>query len=270
MQFNRVIGYPLSHTQSPLLHNLTYQLLGIDAVMLAESHSELSTLVQRINSRSVSLTAVTSPYKEKIVKYLNYLSQEVRALGAANTVITHHGEWYGYNTDVDGIAFAFRNINLAHKSVAVIGAGGAARAMGFFLKNNQANVFWINRTHQKAVALAKLFGGEAHHSSKLNTVPVDIIVNATSIGQYPDHAHSPLPNYSFTHNQLVFDMVYHPLHTQLLKQAKTCHAKIISGMEMFIGQGIKQIELFSGKCISSSIIETIRNALIEAQTCQIK
>ena len=133
-RLNTVIGYPLEHSQSPVLHDAVYQLLGINAVLLAQSHLQLKSLIQAIKTLSIELTAVTSPYKEKVIKYLDQYSSEVNVLQAANTIIQRDGKLHGYNTDIDGIAFALRNIAVRGKYVVVIGAGGAARVMGYFLK----------------------------------------------------------------------------------------------------------------------------------------
>ncbi len=107
---NLVIGYPLKHTQSPILHQEVYQQLHIHARMLAKSHPNLGTLIQTIKTLDVRLTAVTAPFKEQVLHYLDDYSPEVQALKAANTIIQRNGLLYGYNTDVDGIIFALRDI----------------------------------------------------------------------------------------------------------------------------------------------------------------
>jgi shikimate dehydrogenase len=265
-RLNMVIGHPLMHSLSPVLHNVSYQQLQIDAVLLAQPHLQLSLLIQAIKTLSVELTAVTLPYKEKIIDYIDYCSPEVIAIQAANTLIQRKGKLYGYNTDIDGIAFALRDIVLHSKQVLIIGAGGAARALGYFLQKNHAKLVWINRTKDKAIALAKEFGGECVSHSELHAMNIDLIINATPMGLYPNIHESPLPNYTFTRNQVVFDMIYNPEVTQLLKQAIKYQAKIISGIDMFIGQGLKQIELLIEKPISPlPIVETLREILIQSQ-----
>jgi len=265
-RLNMVIGYPLEHSQSPVLHDAVYQLLGINAVLLAQPHLQLKSLIQTIKTLSVELTAVTSPYKEKVIKYLDQCSSEVSMLQAANTLIQRDGKLHGYNTDIDGIAFALRNIVVRNKRVVVIGAGGAARAMGYFLKKNKTKLLWMNRTKKKAIALAKEFGGDVICHDELNEIVIDIIINTTPIGMYPNVDVSPLPDYIFSAHQVVFDMVYNPMITQLLKQAKKHQAKIISGLDMFIAQGLKQIELLTGKRIPiSPMIDKLRKVLIQNQ-----
>ena len=106
-QLNMVIGFPLEHTKSPLLHNSVYHALSINAVLLAFPNKDLPSLIKTIKTLSIGLTAVTMPFKEKIIKYLDDYSPEVEALKAANTIILRQGKLHGYNTDVDGIKYAF-------------------------------------------------------------------------------------------------------------------------------------------------------------------
>jgi shikimate dehydrogenase len=243
---NMVIGFPLAQTQSPLLHNTIYQARHLNAILLAFPYPDIEPLTQSIKTLTVELTAVTTPFKEVILKYLDYCSPEVNALKAANTVIQREGKLWGYNTDIDGIAYALRNITTTNKNALIIGAGGVARAVAYFLQKNNAHLFWLNRTKMKAINLAKIFGGSILDSGQINDLSFDIIINTTSLGMFPHLDISSLPNYDFKPNQIVFDLVYNPINTTLLSQAHKNGAKIISGLEMFIGQGLRQIELWTG------------------------
>ncbi len=215
---------------------------------------------------SVKLTAVTSPYKEKIIQYLDECSLEVQELQAVNTVILKNNKLYGYNTDIFGINFALQNIDLYNKSIAILGAGGAARAIGYVLSRHAVQLFWINRTPSKALQLSQEFGGNVIAISKLSEIKIDIIVNTTTIGMYPNINESPLPNYKFSKHQVVFDMIYNPYMTKLLQQARHDQAQIISGIDMFISQGLKQIELFIESAIDiAEIIDQLRIIIIKNQ-----
>lgn len=261
-----VIGHPLGHSQSPVLHDAVYQLLGINAVLLAQPHLTPESLIHVIKTLSIELTAVTLPYKETVIKYIDQCSTEVQTLKTVNTLIYRHGKICGYNTDIDGIAFALRDISLNGKRVLVIGAGGTARAMSYFLNKNQCTLFFLNRTHSKAIALANEFSGTPIRQNELHSTDLDIIINTTPIGLHPIVHDSPLPHYTFSSHQVVFDVIYHPVSTQLLKEANKQGAKTISGIDMFIGQGLKQIELLTGKSIeSTSLISTLRKLLIKNQ-----
>ncbi len=262
-QLNMVIGFPLEHTKSPLLHNAVYNALNINAILLAFPNKNLPSMIKSIKTLSIGLTAVTMPFKEKVIKYLDHYSPEVEILKAANTIIQRNGKLYGYNTDVDGIKYALRKTSMAKKNILVIGSGGAARAAALVLKENHSTIFWLNRTKRKAITLANIFGGKVIDSKELKELKLDIIINTTPLGMHPNRDISPMPDYKFKPHQTVFDMVYHPMDTQLIKQAKKNKAKIIYGLDMFVGQGLKQIELLRGKKIHSiKIMNAIKSLLV--------
>lgn len=269
-QLNLIIGNPLTHSQSPLLHHAVYSRLGINAILLAKENNALNLIIDAIKALSVRLTAVTRPYKEKIVTYIDYPCEAVKAIKAANTLICCEGKIYGYNTDIDGIEFALRGITVKNKKVLVIGAGGTAKSVSYYLKKMNATLLFLNRTHQNAMALAKQFSGIAVQRHEVDHNPIDIIINTTPVGLYPKISESPLSNYRFNKNQVVFDVVYHPMDTIFLKQAKKDGAKTISGMEMFIGQGLKQIELFTGKNIYSNALANYLRKLLIKNQCKVK
>lgn len=267
-RLNMVIGHPLTHTQSPLLHKMLYQALTLNAVLLAFAHPQLPSLIQAIKVLAVELTAVTMPFKESILQYLDYCSPEAENLQAANTIIQRAGKFWGHNTDVDGIVYALRKTTLADKHVLIIGAGGAARALAYVLQKNRANLYWLNRSKKRALNLTKIFGGEVVERKHIRHIPFDILVNTTPLGMYPAIRASALPNYLFKPEQTVFDMVYNPLRTRLLKQAATQGAKIISGLEMFIGQGLRQVELWQQQPIphAKKMLADIKKALSQGQS----
>ncbi len=251
-QINLVIGYPLTHTQSPRLHNTVYESLQLNATLKALPYPTIEPLLEMIKSLPVALTAVTMPFKTQVMPYLNECSETVKTLKAVNTIIHKNGQLYGHNTDVDGIRFALRNIKIAQQKVLIIGAGGAARAAGYVMQQFEAKLFWVNRTLEKAYALAEQWGGEVIQPShdlnaQLEALSADIIIQTTPTGMHPNIQETPLAHYPFQPHQVVFDMVYNPIHTLFIQQAKEKGAHVISGIEMFIGQGLKQIELWTGK-----------------------
>lgn len=262
-QLNMVIGYPLTHTLSPILHNSVYHLLNRNAVMLANSNPNLASVMQALKALSVGLIAVTMPFKREVLSYVDNESDEVKQLKAANTLILHDGKWFGYNTDIDGIAYALRNTSLANKKVLMIGAGGAAYAAAFYLKKNNADLFWLNRTPKHVDSIINKFGGTRVGNDCIDDLAIDIIINATPVGMFPNMNNSPLPNYQFKQNQTIFDMVYNPLDTMLIQQAKSHGAFCISGLDMFIAQGIKQIELWLNEKIDRDEIIKLVKADLE-------
>ena len=263
---NLVIGYPLHHTQSPTLHNTIYELLNIDAVLLAIECVDVKSIIQSIKTLGIGLTAVTMPFKEKILPYLDQYSTNIDGLNSVNTIIQHKDKLYGYNTDIDGIAYAFRNVIVEAKQVLIIGAGGAARAAACFFQKKKAHLLWFNRTQENALKMVEIYGGEVINDSYLKNKAIDIIINTTPLGMFPHIQDSPLPNYQFNQNQVIFDMIYNPLDTKLLQQARQYGAFTISGLDMLIGQGIRQIELWSGKGIfTGNIVAQLKEKLISQQ-----
>lgn len=254
---NMVIGFPLDHTQSPLLHNTVYQHLKIDAVLMAFAHPEIAPLISAIKTLNVGLIAVTMPFKEAVIPYLDVCTEEAKNLSAVNTIIQKNDALHGYNTDITGIEYALRNVALHQKNVLIIGAGGASRALGYVLKKHQAQLFWLNRTKEKALSLISTFGGQAIDREALHEIHFDVIVNTTPLGMHPNIDQSPIPHEIFKQDQTVFDMIYNPLETKFLKQAKIAGATTVSGIDMFIAQGIQQIALWQNKNIHTTDIEQL-------------
>lgn len=237
---NLVIGNPIKHSKSPSFHDAAYQKLGINTRLLALENPPLPRLIQYIRNHKIPLIAVTLPFKTEIIQYTDIQSEAVKALGAANTLIYKNDLIEAHNTDVDGILSVLQEIKLLNKSVMILGAGGAARALGYALQNTGATLFWHNRTRSKAEALKDLFGGEVIDAP---VEDVDLIVNTSPIGMSPLNNETPLVHYPFQSHQTVFDMVYHPIETRLLKEAAQAGARCLSGLSMFEAQALKQIEL---------------------------
>jgi len=268
-QLNVVIGHPLTHSRSPILHNFIYQALGLNAVMLACDNLDASALMHACRTFKTQLIAVTMPFKERILPLLDHASTDVTQLGAANTVICREEKLHGYNTDIAGIHYALRNTILADKRILIVGAGGAARAVASAV-NTYAGVqlFWFNRTTSRAQNCAKEFGGTVVQESQLFSLSsdIDVIINTTPLGMYPGTIASPLADFPFQSKHTVFDLIYNPIATALLHEAKQQGAAVISGLEMFIGQGILQIELWTGQNISGEkkLIADLRETLIQS------
>jgi shikimate dehydrogenase len=253
-QLNLVIGNPIKHSESPRLHKIVYDALGINAVMLAIENPHLPDLAHSIRALSVKLTAVTAPYKTSILSYVDTQSETVTALQAANTLIFDNGKIHAENTDVEGIRKALSNTDLDGKNILIIGAGGAARAVAYALKPHKPTLYWLNRTSDNANQLVKLWGGAVAPSELIQDLPIDIIINTTPIGMAPNADQTPLPGYVFKPEQTVFDLVYTPRQTRLLKEAHLAGATCISGVHMFVAQAIKQIELFSHKTMDNQAL----------------
>lgn len=259
-----VIGYPLLHTKSPALHDLVYKKIGINAVMLPFSNSDVKKLVSAIRAMSINLIAVTMPFKQSIIPLLDSIDDTASSIGAVNTVINRGEKLIGYNTDIFGIEYALRNTSLRDKNVLLVGAGGAGRALAYLIKKNGGKCMYVDRTLKRTLRLQKQFGGKIAQLKNLSSKDIDIIINATPIGMRPDTKNSPVPINLIDKHQTVFDLVYNPVKTKLIKLAQKKRAKTIFGIDMFIAQGIKQIELWRGKnIINPNLISRFRKIIIK-------
>lgn len=237
-----VIGNPIGHSRSPEFHSAEYAKRGIDAVMLAFAHDDVGALVQAVRTLGIELTAVTLPHKEKILPFLDEVDPLAVRIGAVNTVIQKDGRLLGFNTDYVGIAAALEGVEIAGKTVLILGAGGAARPLAAYVQDQGGNLLCLNRDHERAEALIKGFGGKV--ATEADALNADVIVNATPVGMHPNVEASPLDKKYLRAGQVVFDFVYNPEETRLLREAREAGAEIRSGKHMFEAQALKQIQLW--------------------------
>lgn len=245
-----VIGNPIRHSLSPLLHNSIYAKEGIDAVMLAFENASVERLIEAVRALSVELTAVTLPHKQAIFPCLDEVDGVAKDIGAVNTVINRGGKLTGFNTDVVGFSRSLQGVELKNKNALILGAGGAARVATYYLKQQGANIFCHNnQTMEDARLLMKSYKGIPVESEELGGVAYDLIVNATPVGMTPNVAHSPISKKHIRSGSIVFDVIYTPLETQLMKDAEERGARAISGLGMLVWQGLEQERLWLGRKI---------------------
>ena len=247
-----IFGNPVTHSLSPFLHNAFYQRENIDAVMLAFGNSSIEPLVAAMRSLPIHLAAVTMPHKQTIMPLLDEIDQTAKDIGSVNTVVNRKGKLHGYNTDVVGIAKALEGITLKNANALVIGAGGAARTVVYHLVRAGAQTFVHNRDERQAKELCTAFGCSAISEAEIPKQTYGLIVNATPIGMKPDVDAMPVASELITPETAVFDLVYSPLNTKLLTEAKKRGARAVSGLVMFLSQGIEQERLWLQKDIDAA------------------
>jgi 3-dehydroquinate dehydratase/shikimate dehydrogenase len=240
-----VIGDPIAHSLSPLLHNTAFVAQKINAVYLPFLVKNLRDFLKSAPDFGLRGFSVTLPHKQTMFRHLHDCDSLSADIGAVNTVVVRRdGSLYGCNTDYVGVLRALEKKLLLPKSrVLILGAGGSARAAAFALSRAGAEVCICARREHPARELARAVGGEVIPRRALRTESFDAILNATPIGMYPQAAISPLAP-SELHCRIVMDLIYRPERTQLLKIAAQKRIATVSGVEMFLAQGIAQWELW--------------------------
>jgi 3-dehydroquinate dehydratase/shikimate dehydrogenase len=242
-----VIGYPVAHSLSPQMHNRAFQQRRMNAVYLPFLVRDLKDFLAAVEPLNIAGFSVTLPHKEAILKHLDGCDPLAARIGAVNTVVVRGGgKLYGYNTDYVGVLRALeRRVRLAGSRVLILGAGGVARAVAFALTQGGSVVSICARRPARAKKLAKAVGGEAVDRKALRSEFFDAVVNCTPAGMHPLAGESPL-RADELNCRLVFDTVYRPPKTMLLRMAERRGMETVSGVEMFVAQGTAQWEIWTG------------------------
>ena len=243
-----VAGNPIAHSLSPVMHATAFRRENLNAIMLPLKVKALDDLLSVIRDLPLDGVAVTMPLKQEVLPHLANMDPLTARIGACNTLRTGaDGKLYGFNTDVAGVIRPLeRRMRLRGARILVLGAGGAARAAVFGLVEQGVEVYIVNRTHEKAVALARKAKAHVLRQSLLAKQRFDAIINTTPCGMTGIKQQLPIKE-SELNASLVFDMVYTPLETPLLKLAKSRGLATIGGLEMFVQQGARQFEIWTGK-----------------------
>jgi 3-dehydroquinate dehydratase/shikimate dehydrogenase len=240
-----VIGDPIGHSLSPVLHNTGYVSGKIDAVFVPFLVRDLPDFLSAVPQLGIRGFSVTLPHKRKIIKYLKDCDTLAADIGAVNTVqVRSDGSLFGHNTDYVGVLRSLeKKLRLAGSRVLIFGVGGSARAAAFALARAGAQVAICARRDTAAQELARAVGGEVVPRRALRTEFFDAILNATPVGMHPHDGTSPLDAREL-HCRIVMDFIYQPETTQLLTLAARKGIATVSGVEMFLAQGIAQWEVF--------------------------
>ena len=242
-----VAGDPVSHSLSPVMMNAAFRRETVNAVYLALHAKTLKDLLACVQEIPIRGLSVTMPYKQEILEALQNSDPLTKQIGACNTVVRGAGgQLYGFNTDVAGIVVPLeQRMHLADSRILIVGAGGAARAGAFGLKAKGAEVFLTNRTPEKAQVLARQTKAKYLKRADVAKQQFDVIINATPVGMNGGKQ-APL-NENELNTKYVFDLVYNPAETALVKVARAKEIQVIPGLEMFVQQGARQFEIWTGK-----------------------
>lgn len=259
-----VLGDPIAHSLSPVMHNRAFSQVGYNGVYLAFSVKNIHNAITGIKALGIKGVSITIPHKIAVMETVDDVDDVAKKIGAVNTIVNRNGVLTGYNTDGIGAVKAItEKTTIKDKDVVIIGAGGAARAIGFAIVSEGGRVTILNRTPAKAERLARDLGAEFEQISNFKNIKCRILINTTPLGMTPNVDAVPLPREDLDKSMVVMDIVYNPLKTRLLKEAEHIGCQIIDGMSMFVYQGAVQFELWTGIKAPVDVMKTaVQDALI--------
>lgn len=276
-----IIGDPVEHSLSPLMQNAALEAAGLDAVYLAfrVEPSSLHMAIEGFKAMGLSGFNVTIPHKVAVMRHLDHLEESAATIGAANTVVAHNGELIGHNTDGAGALAALREsgVEPSGMRVLLLGSGGAARALAFTLAETAESVTILNRTGSKAQTLAEdirrvtgatsVIGGGANPSTlRKAAARSNMVVNATSIEMNQNAGETPIARELLRPDMVVFDIVYSPLETRLLQDARRVEAKCVNGLTMLVWQGALAFKLWTGAEAPVSAMKEAVTTVLRAES----
>jgi len=257
-----VIGDPIEHTMSPVMHNAAFKKLGIDYlyVPFRVKKEELEEAIAGMRALNIRGLNVTIPHKVAVIPLLDKVDSMVEKIGAVNTIVNDGGVLTGYNTDATGFLQALleRGVEPKGKNTVILGAGGASRAISFILAERGAHLVILNRqleldwAEELAHRISQIFNKEvkALVLSEGNLAEVleraEVLVNTTSVGMSPNIDETPVPARLLKPGLVVFDIVYNPIKTRLLREAEAAGAQTIGGLDMLVWQGALAFEKWTG------------------------
>lgn len=270
-----VVADPVAHSHGPLIHNRAFQATGCNAryLPLRVPADDLNSFINACPSLGIHGVSVTIPHKERALDYCTQAEAAANGIGAINTLVFHQSERVGYNTDyraaMDCINEAYKrgdakdDATVSHQGrrVTVLGAGGVARAIAWGLKQRGAIVTITNRSEERAITLAQELGTAVVPWDQRHTTRPQLLINGTPVGMHPNVDETPFDRSAMNHLMLVFDTVYNPENTLLIKQAREAGARVITGVDMFVRQAAYQFKLFTG---SEAPAKLMRDAIKEA------
>ncbi len=263
-----IIGNPVAHSLSPAMHNAAFAELGENRAYVPFPVEDVDAALQGVRGLFIEGASVTIPHKETVIPYLDRIDAVAAKIGAVNTIVSeaHNGQRLlcGYNTDWLGAVRPLRkHLAPAGTAIVLLGAGGSARAIGFGLLEEGAEIVVCSRTESRGRTLAADLGCAWCPLDDIDVLQGRVLVNATSVGMGTQQDMSPVPKEILPNFAVVMDIVYAPLTTRLLTEAQQCGCTTINGLEMLLYQGAAQFELWTGL---QAPVEVMRRSLLQAIT----
>ncbi len=270
-----VVADPVAHSLSPLIHNAAFQKSGLNKVYvpLRVPREHLASFIDEAGELGLCGLSVTIPHKEAIVEMLHETDDAVRGIGAANTVVFKGGRRHGYNTDYaaamgsleEAVAGHFRDdLGMKNKTALVMGAGGVGRAIAFGLVQRGVQVFVCDGEAERASQLAAALGCRVVEWPARHGVHADLLFNCTPIGMHPNVDETPYAKHHLRPAMIVFDVVYNPENTLLVKDARSRNCRVVTGVDMFVRQAAAQFKLFTGEDAPAELMREVMKRAISA------
>ncbi len=257
-----VIGNPIVHSLSPVMHNAAFAHTGINGAYLAFNVKDVKSSIAGIKGLGIRGMSVTIPHKISVMEYLDEIDKDALEIGAVNTIINKDGKLFGFNSDCLGASSALlEKTEIKGKKVVMLGAGGAARAIGYGIKSAGGDLSIYNILEDEGRTLAADLNVDYFHLSEYKKIQCDILINATPIGMTPDIDNMPVPETVLNEEMVVMDVVYNPLKTKFLKKAEKLGCKTVDGVSMFVYQGVAQFESWTQ---TEAPVDVMRKTVLDA------
>jgi shikimate dehydrogenase len=257
-----VLGNPVAHSLSPVMHNNAFSAVGFNGLYIPLEVDDIQTAISGLRWLNFKGASITIPHKTSVIDLLDELDGAAARIKAVNTVVNSDGRLIGHNTDWSGAMRALSDkIEINSKEVAIIGAGGAARAIGFGIKAEGGRVVILSRSKPKAEQLSSELDAGFIPLSEAKKLKCDILINTTPIGMTPHVDDMCLPKTALDNNMVVMDIIYTPLKTRLLREAEKIGCACIDGLSMFVYQGAEQFTLWTGQ---KAPVDIMRLAVLSA------
>lgn len=264
MEFYGLLGQRLSHSLSPEIHNEILRNLEAEGAykLFEVEEKDLENFTIGLKVLKIKGSNVTIPYKEKIMKYLDHISEEAERIGAVNTIALVDGELHGYNSDYYGFGYMLKihNIELKDKIAVILGSGGASKAVLYYLLDNKISKIYIVSRNPKE----NKFNHENIETisyKDLQEIKGDIIINSTPVGMYLKEDETPVEANIISNFNVLVDLIYNPNETKFLEIGRNLGKETVGGLYMLVGQALKSQEIWHQKTIDKEIIKEIYNKL---------
>jgi len=258
------MGNPVEHSLSPVMHNAAFKHCGLNSVYVAFEVDDIRGAIEGIRALHIYGASVTIPHKTEAIRHLDEVEPMAQKIGAVNTIINQNGRLIGHNTDwVGAIRSLEEVIDIPGRHFIIIGAGGAARAIGFGIRHKGGTLTILNRSEKRGQGLARDLECPFYPIDSIKELDAHALIHATPVGMYPHINHTLIPKEWLKGEMVVMDVVYNPMETRLLKDAKQRGCTVISGLKMLVYQGVAQFEIWTGK---QAPIKVMERAIYETLT----